>query len=83
LAHIGGADVFARSLLIADKILSESQYNSLLDQRYASFGSGKGQEFTQGKLGLADLFDYAKTQGEPKQTSGKQEMFENLLNQYL
>ncbi|PCE65796.1 xylose isomerase [Sediminicola luteus] len=83
LAHIGGADVFARSLLIADKILNESQYNSLLNQRYASFGSGKGQEFTQGKLGLADLFDYAKAQGEPKQISGKQELFENLLNQYL
>jgi xylose isomerase len=83
LAHIGGADVFARSLLIADKILNESQYNSLLDQRYASFGSGIGQEFTQGKLGLADLFDHAKAQGEPKQISGKQELFENLLNQYL
>ncbi len=82
LAHIGGADTFARALLIADAILQKSPYESLLDQRYASFGSGKGAEFAAGKLDLTDLYSYAAKNGEPKQTSGKQELFENILNQY-
>jgi xylose isomerase len=61
LAHIGGADTFARALLIAN---------------------GKGAEFSQGKLSLTDLYNYANEHGEPEQISGKQELFENILNQY-
>jgi xylose isomerase len=32
---------------------------------------------------LEDLRSYALEAGEPKQTSGKQEMFENIINQYI
>ncbi|MDR6842622.1 xylose isomerase, partial [Pseudoxanthomonas sacheonensis] len=39
--------------------------------------------FEQGKLALADLRTLAANNGEPKQISGKQERYENLLNQYL
>ncbi|HZV39397.1 MAG TPA: xylose isomerase, partial [Pseudoxanthomonas sp.] len=52
-------------------------------QRYASFDGGAGKEFEEGQLGLADLHAIAAKQGEPKQASGKQERYENLLNQYL
>ncbi|MGW9685965.1 xylose isomerase [Flagellimonas sp. 2504JD1-5] len=83
LAHIGGADTFARALLIADAVIQQSPYESLLKKRYASFNSGKGADFEAGKLALTDLYDYASEQGEPKQISGKQELFENILNQYL
>lgn len=82
LAHIGGADTFARALLVADAVIQNSAYEGLLQKRYASFASGKGAEFAAGKLALKDLYDHAVANGEPQQISGKQEMFENILNQY-
>ena len=51
--------------------------------RYASFDSGKGKEFEEGRLSLEDLVAYAKAHGEPKQISGKQELYEMLINQYI
>lgn len=83
LAHIGGADTFARGLLVANAILEESNYAQLLEKRYESFTSGKGLDFVRDSLLLTDLYKYAKVGGEPIQISGKQELFENILNQYL
>ncbi|PSL06520.1 xylose isomerase [Cecembia rubra] len=83
LAHIGSMDAFARALLIADRILAESAYLDLRKQRYASFDEGKGKEFEEGKLSLEDLRVHAIAVGEPKQTSGKQELFENILNEFI
>jgi xylose isomerase len=83
LAHIGGMDTFARALVIADDILKKSPYKKLRTDRYASFDSGKGAEYEAGKLTLEDLRTYAFATGEPAQTSGKQEMFENIINQYI
>ena len=82
-AHIGGMDVFARALLVADDILQKSPYKALRTERYASFDAGKGKEFEAGKLGLQDLDALARQQGEPAMHSGKQELFENILNQYI
>ncbi|WP_167606053.1 xylose isomerase [Maribellus sediminis] len=83
IAHIGGMDVFARALVIADKILSDSQYLSMRKNRYASFDSGKGLEFESGKLSLEDLTKVAAEVGEPAQISGKQELIEQLINWYI
>ena len=83
IAHIGGMDAFARSLVIANDILVKSPYQKLRTDRYASFDSGTGKAFEEGKLSLEDLRDYAIAAGEPKQISGKQELFENILNQYI
>ena len=83
LAHIGGMDVFARSLIIADQILTKSPYRKFRKERYASFESGKGAEFEDGKLRLEDLRNIALANGEPKQISGKQEWLENIINQYI
>lgn len=83
-AHIGGMDVFARSLMIASDILEKSQYTALRTERYSSFDSGKGKEFEEGKLSFQDLYDYAKANdGNIVQRSGKQELFENIINQYI
>jgi xylose isomerase len=82
-AHIGGADTFARALLTADKIITSSPYDSLRKQRYSSFDSGKGKEFENGKLSLTDLYKIAHENGEIAPTSGKQELFENIINQYI
>ena len=83
LAHIGGMDTFARALIIADNILQKSPYKKFRKERYASFDSGKGKDFEDGKLTLEDLRNFAISNGEPKQTSGKQEWLENIINQYI
>ena len=82
-AHIGGADNFARALITADNILNNSNYNELFNLRYESFSSGKGKEFEQGKLSLNDLYKLALNSGDLKLKSGKQEMFENIINQFI
>lgn len=82
-AHIGGADTFARALLTADKIMTSSAYNSLREQRYSSFDAGKGKDFEGGKLELADLYKIAQENGELTLQSGKQELFENIINQHI
>lgn len=83
IAHISGMDIFAHALLIADKIMSESDYLKRRAERYASFNSGKGAEFEAGRLTLTDLYNIAKEIGEPNQVSGKQEFFEQLINAYI
>ncbi len=82
-AHIGGADTFARALLVADKIISSSAYDTLRTQRYSSFDAGKGKDFEDGKLDFNTLYEIAKEQGELTLQSGKQELFENIINQYI
>ena len=83
IAHIGGMDTFARALIIANEILAHSPYKKFRKERYASYDSGKGKEFEEGKLSLEDLRNFALTNGEPKQISGKQEWLENIINDYI
>lgn len=83
LAHIGGMDAFARSVIIAENVLNKSSYRKYRKDRYASFDTGKGKEFEDSKLKLEDLRSHAIANGEPKQTSGKQEWLENIINNYI
>jgi xylose isomerase len=82
-AHIGGIDVFARALITADNILKKSDYSKVRQDRYASFDSGAGKDFENGKLSLEDLRKYAVDNGEPAVISGKQEYLENVINRYI
>ncbi len=82
-AHIGGADNFARALITADKILSSSNYSKLFKKRYESFDTGLGKDYENGKLNLMDLYKIASKTGNYKLVSGKQEMFENIINQFI
>lgn len=82
-AHIGGADTFARALITADKIINSSSYSSLRKDRYSSFDKGRGKDFEDGKLQLTDLYKIAVENGELELKSGKQELFENIINQYI
>jgi xylose isomerase len=82
-AHIGGMDAFARALLTAQAILDDGEYGSIRKLRYASFDSGRGKQFEQGKLSLTHLQKLAFEIGEPAQISGKQEYMENLINKFL
>ena len=82
-AHIGGMDSFARALLVAEKIFSQSDYSSIRQKRYASYDTGKGKEFEEGKLTLEALAELAKQVGEPPVISGRQEYLENLINRFI
>ncbi|MFA5210479.1 MAG: xylose isomerase, partial [Proteiniphilum sp.] len=84
IAHIAGMDAFARALESAAAILEESPYLSMLKERYASFDEGKGKAFEEGKLTLEDLRQYALSLAkEPAQISGKQELYEAIVNMYI
>jgi xylose isomerase len=83
IAHIAGMDTFARALVSAANILEKSPYKKMRADRYASFDSGKGKEFEDGKLTLEDLRNIAASSPEPAHLSGKQELFEAILNMYI
>lgn len=83
LAHIGGMDAFARGLEIAAKLISESPLKDLKEKRYASFTQGDGQRFSQGQMGLEELAKLAEKNENLPLISGKQELLENIINQYL
>ena len=82
-AHIGGMDTFARALLAANAILENSNYISMRSDRYASFDTGSGKAFETGKLSLEDLYAHATSNQDIKKRSGQQELFENIINQYI
>jgi xylose isomerase len=82
-AHVGGMDIFARALIVADNVLQKSEYKKIRKERYASYDSGKGKDFESGKLSLEDLRAFAIANGEPATTSGRQEYLENLVNRYI
>ena len=82
-AHVGGVDLFAKALLIAEKILTSSEYPDIRKQRYSSFDGGNGSDFEQGKLSLEELHKLASGAGEPALRSGRQEYLENLLNRFI
>jgi len=76
-------DTFARALLIAQSVLDDGEYSRIREDRYSSFDRGKGKQFEQGKLSLQDLRSLALKNGEPKQISGRQEYFENLISKFI
>ena len=82
LAHISGMDAMARALESAAKLLEESPYKKMLAERYASFDKGEGKKFEEGKMTFEEAYEYGKKVGEPKQTSGKQELYEAIVAMY-
>jgi xylose isomerase len=83
-AHIGGMDAFARGLKLAAKIRADGVLTKFVRERYASFDSGIGQKIEQGSVGFADLEKYILEKGEATPNrSGRQELLENLINEYL
>lgn len=82
IAHIAGMDAMARALLSAAELLEKSPYKKMLHDRYASFDANEGKKFEDGQLTLEDVVNYAKKYGEPKTTSGKQELYEAIFNMY-
>ena len=82
IAHISGMDAMAHALESAAELLEKSPIPQMKAERYASFDSGIGKDFEDGKLTLEQVYEYGKTVGEPKQTSGKQELYEAIVAMY-
>ena len=74
---------FYSAFIVADKILIESDYKKLRKDRYSSFDSGDGVRFEKGELTLENLREIAVKNGEPKQISGKQDLFEQNITNYI
>jgi xylose isomerase len=83
-AHIGGMDAFARGLKIAAKIRKDGVLDDIIDNRYKSFDSGIGQKIESKAASFSDLETYMLEKGEAAPNeSGRQEMIEDLINDYL
>lgn len=82
-AHIGGMDAFARGLKIAAAIVEDGRLDEFVKQRYASFDSGIGAKIESGEVSLESLTAHALAQGELQIPSGRQEMLENLVNDFI
>jgi len=83
-AHIGGMDVLARGLIIAEKMIKDGALQKKVEDRYAGWNTELGRSILSGKKTLADIADLALAQNlDPKHRSGRQEALENLVNRYL
>ncbi|MBO4612267.1 MAG: xylose isomerase [Bacteroidaceae bacterium] len=82
IAHISGMDAMAKALLSAAELLEKSPIQKMVAERYASFDKGEGKKFEEGKMTLEEAYEYGKKVGEPKQTSGKQELYEAIVAMY-
>lgn len=83
-AHIGGMDAFARGLKIASAIRQDGRLDAFVRQRYSSWDSGLGAKIESGKTSLKELEAYMLKKGEATlNTSGRQELLENLINEFI
>ena len=82
--HIGGMDVSARALLIAEKMITDGKFAQVTEDRYAGWKGSFGQDVLSGKLGLDAVAQRVLDQNVDVQpVSGRQERIENLLNSYI
>lgn len=82
IAHISGMDAMAKALLSAADLLENSPIPAMVKERYASFDTGLGKKFEEGQMSFEEVYAHGKAVGEPKQTSGKQELYEAIVVMY-
>ncbi len=83
-AHIGGMDTFARGAKIAARIRADGVLDQFVNERYGSYDTGIGRQVEEGTASFADLESYMLEKGNPDPNqSGRQEMLENIINDYL
>ncbi|MBN1125954.1 MAG: xylose isomerase [Sedimentisphaerales bacterium] len=83
-AHIGGMDTFARGLKIASAIRKDGILSDFVAKRYASWDKGIGADIESGKMSFKELSEYMLKKGESTPNeSGRIEMLENIINDYI
>lgn len=83
IAHIGAMDAFAKGLRVAAHMLNDKVLENAIKARYASYDSGIGAQIENRQTNFSELEAYILKKGEPRRISGRQELLENLVNQYL
>lgn len=84
LGYIAGMDTFARGLRIAAKLLEDKVFENFIGERYSSYNEGIGLKIKEGNITLEECASYAYNNKEERQVkSGRQEMLESILNQYI
>ncbi len=83
IAHISGMDCFARALMASYKVLEDSNLLDMLNERYSSFNDDSGRKFEAGALNLEELREISLELGDPKKISGRQELFELIINSVI
>jgi len=82
-AHIAGMDAFAKGLKIAYRLLEDGVLEKFIEERYSSYREGIGKEIVEGKVGFKELEQYALKNSNITNVSGRQEMLETIVNQYI
>jgi xylose isomerase len=83
-AHIGSMDAFARGLRVAAKMIEDGALQNLVNERYSSWNSDLGKRIEAGQTNFSELESYILKKGEVAQnSSGRQELLENIFNRYL
>jgi xylose isomerase len=82
-AYIAGMDAFARGLKVAAKLIEDKVFENFIANRYASYKEGIGKDIVEGKVGFKELEAYALKNGITPNVSGRQELLESILNQYI
>ncbi len=82
-SYIAGMDTFARGLKVAAKLIEDKVFENFISNRYASYTDGIGKDIVEGKVGFKELEAYALSNGITPNVSGRQELLEGILNQYM
>jgi xylose isomerase len=82
-AHVGAMDAFARGLKVASKLIKDKVFDKAIAKRYAGWDKEFGKKVASGKVDFVKLEQYVLKNGEPKLQSGRQELLENILNEYI
>jgi xylose isomerase len=82
-AHIGAMDAFARGLKNAAKMLKGKKFEKAIKKRYSGWDTAFGQKVEKKQIGFKELEAYILKNGEPELQSGRQELLENILNDYI
>ena len=82
--HIGGMDVTARALLIAEKMIADGRFAQFTEDRYAGWKTPMGQDLLNGKMTLDAVASHVLERNtDVRPVSGRQENLENLLNSFI
>lgn len=82
-AYIAGMDAFAKGLKVAAALINDGVFEKFKEERYASYSSSIGKDIIDGKVGFKELEEYAMKNGTTPNESGRQELLESILNQYI
>lgn len=83
LAYIAGMDTFAKGLRIAARLYEDNVLEDFKNKRYESYNHGIGKEIKDGTITLEQLSEYAHLNDKAIADSGRQELLQMILNQYI